>query len=87
MIEKLFELKPEKYGMYNDLEILPYLLEKKRVKFIIYGAGNMGIWFVHWAEKVYGILPEFFVDKNPSCQEINGVKVISLFCCSCNEVL
>lgn len=77
MIEKIFDLQPQKYGLYNDLEILPYLVEKKAVKYIIYGAGEVGQWFEQWVRKVYGIVPQFFVDDEPVYEEISGIKVIS----------
>lgn len=40
MVKDIYEMKFEKYGMYNEFEMLPYLVENELVHFIIYGAGK-----------------------------------------------
>lgn len=76
MIRNLFELKPVIYGQYNDIEILKYMVRKKRLKYIIYGTGDMAVWFEDWMHRSYGIRPEFIIDKMPHKKQVNGIKVI-----------
>lgn len=76
MLEKLFTLKKKKYGAYNDMEILPFLLKRNCVRCIMYGSGDMAVWCVDWLSDVYAVRPEFIIDKNPSAESIDGIKVV-----------
>lgn len=77
MLSKLFDLIPQKYGYYSDIEILPYLLRHRYVRCVVYGSNAMGIWLIDWLKKVYNITPEFIIDRNPQLGSINGIKVIN----------
>ena len=82
MLSELFDLTPQKYGCYDDMEILPYLLEHGYVKCVVYGSNAMGIWCIDWLKKIYNIIPEFIIDKNPQLESIDGIKVINYEDCN-----
>lgn len=77
MIKELFELKPEIYGRYDEISMLP-VLKENNVKYIIYGAGKGGKLLLSLIKRIYNIMPDFIVDKSPSVNNMNGVPVISV---------
>lgn len=76
-VNEIFELKKKKYGLYNELEMLPYLLEHNYVKFILYGTGEYAEWFIDWIGSIYNIKPEFVVDEGSQKKEVCGIPVLS----------
>lgn len=77
MIKELFDLKPAIYAREDELEMLSKLANDEGVKYIIYGAGQGGEFVLSWVKRVYDMVPDFIVDKNPCRESIDGVEVIS----------
>lgn len=77
MLEQLFELMPEIYNRADEMEMFP-VLKAEGVKCMIYGAGNGGKFLTSWMKHVYGILPDFLVDRQPQVKSIEGVPVVSV---------
>ena len=46
MLEQLFQLEKKRYGQYNDMEILPYLLQHEKVTFVMFGVDNLALWYL-----------------------------------------
>ena len=76
-VNEIFDLKKKKYGLYNELEMLPYLLEHNYVKFILYGTGEYAEWFIDWIGSIYNIKPKFIVDEGSQKKEVCGIPVLS----------
>lgn len=76
MLKELFELPPKKYGQYNEMEMLPYILENKKLKCIVYMIDDMGEWLIDWLKKTYDIVPEFIVMESINLQGINGIDTV-----------
>lgn len=64
MLEKLFDLKPKKYGIYYYLELLPMLLKWNKVKLIVWGLGPKAYVLNNYLEKIYNIIPSFFIEAD-----------------------
>lgn len=47
------------------MEGLTYFIKNRGYDYAIYGAGRDGRMVAHWIEKMYGIKPDYFIDKNP----------------------
>lgn len=77
MIRELFELTPAIYGIADEIEMLPQLRANGGANFVIYGAGQGGEFVLSWVKRVYSLMPDFIVDKNPKVESIDGVRVIS----------
>lgn len=78
MLENLLDMEHYKYGMYNEFEILDYLVNDGGFHFLIYGVGENGRFLLDWCRKIYKIDPKFFVDKTPKCSLYDGIRVLSL---------
>ncbi len=81
MVQELFELKPIKYGMYNHLEMLPYLVQHRCFVYAVYGAERNAKLVKHWIKKVYGLTPDFFIyaqAEETGQADIDGISVLSL---------
>ncbi len=76
MIKELFDLKPAIYNRADEVEMLPVLI-KNNIKYILYGAGQGGELALSWVKRIYGIKPNFIVDKKPPVNNLDGVDVIS----------
>lgn len=77
MIKELFELKPEIYATADEMEMLS-VLKNNGINCIIYGAGQAGIFLVSWIKRRYGFKPDLIVDRKPTDDNIDGVKIISI---------
>lgn len=76
MIKELYELMPTVYGRYDEVEMLP-VMKENGVKYIIYGAGQGGKFLLAWMKRIYKIMPDLIVDREPVVNSIEGVPVIS----------
>lgn len=77
MIQELFALTPKQYGRYDEIVMIPYLVEQQGFSLVIYGAGDCGKYIFDWLRLSYHIKADYFLDisEYPSyC----GTKVLPL---------
>ncbi len=77
MIKDLFCEKIQKVGMYNEWEMLPYLIREQGFKWFIYGAGENGRFICDLVERIYHLKPDFFVDRYKA-EAWSGVEVYTI---------
>lgn len=78
MLQKLFQLEKKRYGQYNDMEILPYLLQHEKVSFVMFGVDNLAIWCLDWIKSMYQIEPDYIISDIDERTCLNGIDVIPL---------
>ena len=76
MIKELFDLAPTVYGRYDEMEMLP-VMKQYGAKCVIYGAGQCGGFMLSWMKRMYGIVPDCIVARQPHTAFLDGVPVIS----------
>lgn len=77
MIRELFDLTPCRYGRYDMIEVIAFIVSSLGGQFAIYGRGCSAS-LVSWMfKRLYGIAPAFFVSRGEERKKIDGIPLVS----------
>lgn len=75
MIQELFDLKPEQYGRYDEITMIPYLVKKQNFKLVVYGTDDYGKYVFDWIRLSYNIGADYFLDIS-NCPPYCDIEVL-----------